>query len=88
MFPKWQPLRPEVEGAGNGAADWAGGPGHQRSLSGKLEHAVPALPTSNNSAAHGSEPGEVVGRADGGRSCSLSAIRLIKPVSTLPAPIS
>ena len=29
-----------VEGAGDGAADRAGGPGNQRGLSGKLEHAI------------------------------------------------
>ena len=40
-----------VEGAGDGAADRAGGPGHERGLSGKLEHAIPALPTRGNSAA-------------------------------------
>ena len=30
-----------VEGAGDGAADGAGGPGNQRGLSGKLEHLAP-----------------------------------------------
>ena len=77
-----QPWRPAYARPGNGAADAAGGAGDERGLACQIEHGL------SLSAFRAGKRRIDVGRRAEARGVERGSMRLARPASTLPAPIS